>query len=122
MSLDTYYVHVGRNTVTYAESLDDSQKAALISFVYNLGDSAYKLSTLKAHIDQKIIIETKLKKDYSKNPKYEDRLTKDLRYTNVMIQREFLKWSKIKSGKTYVQLEGLMERRKEEARMFLTSS
>lgn len=121
-SLDEYSVQVGSKKITYAEGLEATQKAALISFIYNLGSSAYKDSALKEKIDQKLFIEAKLKKDYSKNPRYKDRLLKDLKYTNVLIQREFAKWSKIKSGKSYNKLNSLEERRREEARMFLAAS
>lgn len=120
--LQSYKVMVGKKELSYTEVLSPVQTASLISFMYNLGDSSLKNSKLRSLIDQKITIEVKLQKQYAKNPKHKDHLQKDLRYTNVIIQKEFLKWSKIKTSTGYSKLEGLVTRRSEEAKMFLASN
>lgn len=120
--LKGYFVLVGNRKVSYAEALSASQQASIISFMYNLGDTAFRTSTLKTKIDHKISLEARLQKDYSKNPHYKKRLEKDLQYVDVLVKREFMKWSKIKSGKTYTKLASLSTRRGEEAKMFLASN
>lgn len=121
-TIEHYTVTVGEQQLTYAESLHPRQKAALISFIYNLGDSAYRHSTLRDRIDQGIVIEAKLKLNNARDTKYHSRLLKELQHTKVFIQAEFIKWSRIKSGANYTQLASLVKRRGEEAQMFLTAN
>lgn len=120
--LGDYKVQVGNKTTSYAEALNPEQKASIVSFIYNVGDSSFAKSTLRQKIDHRVALEVKLQKEYTKNPNYKKRLEKDLKFVNVLIKREFLKWTKIKSGKSYSKLDSLVVRRQEEAKMFLTTN
>lgn len=117
--LVTYKVSIDKEVLTtmnYTEALSSEQQVALISLMYNIGEAKFKQSTLKRYIDLRIQKLIQLEDNLSE--KDLRKVKKSIRVLSKSIELEFLKWSKVKQGTTYITSPGLLKRRKLESRLF----
>lgn len=103
-------------TMNYTEALSSEQQVALISLMYNIGEVKFKQSSLKKYIDLRI--QTLLQLEDNLSEKDLRKVKKRIRVLSKFIELEFLKWSKVKQGTTYITSPGLLKRRKLESRLF----
>lgn len=110
-----------KHNIAYTQFLNAQQLTALVSFIYNVGETGFSKSTLKRLLDKKM--QLYLSYTYPEQKAAPSKLSylKQVNKLDKQIEGELKKWTHIKGKKKYEKLKGLEIRRAEEVSMLVWS-